>query len=74
MGKNSIGEITVQLSDSKGKPRIRMVVDENDIPRMEFLDGDGKVTHIKFRLKCKFLSIIVPTHMQLKGHLDLYIE
>ncbi|MEH7402650.1 hypothetical protein V7148_16850 [Gottfriedia acidiceleris] len=45
MGKNSIGEITVQLSDSKGKPRIRMVVDENDIPRMEFLDGDGKVTY-----------------------------
>ena len=45
MGKNSNGEVTVQLSDSKGKPRIRMVVDENDIPRMECLDGDGKVTY-----------------------------
>ncbi|MFB7142032.1 hypothetical protein ACFCYN_20460 [Gottfriedia sp. NPDC056225] len=45
MGKNSKGEVTVQLSDSKGKPRIRMVVDENDIPRMEFLDGDGNVTY-----------------------------
>ncbi|WP_088044476.1 hypothetical protein [Bacillus sp. EAC] len=45
MGKNSKGEVTVQLSDSKGKPRIRMVVDENDIPRMEILDGDGKVTY-----------------------------
>ncbi|PEL13739.1 hypothetical protein [Bacillus sp. AFS017336] len=45
MGKNSKGEVTVQLSDSKGKPRIRTVVDENDIPRMEFLDGDGNVTY-----------------------------
>ncbi|XRG80205.1 hypothetical protein V5E38_07850 [Rossellomorea sp. GAMAL-10_SWC] len=45
VGKNSKGEITVQLSDSKGKPRIRMVVDEYDIPRMEFLDGEGKVTY-----------------------------
>lgn len=45
MGKNSKGEVTVQLSDRKGKPRIRMVVDENDIPRMEFLDGEGKVTY-----------------------------
>ncbi|MEH7351342.1 hypothetical protein [Gottfriedia acidiceleris] len=45
MGKNSKGEVTVQLSDSKGKPRIRMVVDENDVPRMEFLDGEGKVTY-----------------------------
>ncbi|WP_088014709.1 hypothetical protein [Gottfriedia acidiceleris] len=45
MGKNSNGEVTVQLSDRKGKPRIRMVVDENDIPRMEFLDGEGKVTY-----------------------------
>ncbi|XZF77501.1 hypothetical protein ACSBO6_08120 [Bacillus sp. AL-1R] len=44
MGKNLKGEVTVQLSDSKGKTRIRMVVDENDIPRMEFLDGEGNVT------------------------------
>lgn len=45
MGKNQKGEVSVQLSDSKGKPRIRMVVDENDIPRMEFLDGEGNVTY-----------------------------
>lgn len=45
MGKSSKGEVSVQLSDSKGKPRIRMVVDENDVPRMEFLDGEGNVTY-----------------------------
>ncbi|MBP0725348.1 hypothetical protein J5Y03_09120 [Bacillus sp. RG28] len=44
MGKNPKGEVTIQLSDSKGNPRIRMVVDENDVPRMEFLDGEGNVT------------------------------
>ncbi|MGN4422494.1 hypothetical protein ACTFQN_01170 [Bacillus cereus group sp. MYBK30-1] len=45
MGKNSKGEVSVSLMDSKGKDRIRMVVDENDIPRMEFLDAEGKVTY-----------------------------
>lgn len=45
MGKNQKGEVSVKLSDSKGKPRIRMVVDENDIPRMEFLDGEGNVIY-----------------------------
>jgi hypothetical protein len=45
MGKNSKGEVTVQLSDSKGNPRIRMVIDDNDEPRMEFLDGEGNVTY-----------------------------
>lgn len=45
MGKNQKGEVKVQLSDSKGKPRIRMIIDENDIPRMEFLDGEGNITY-----------------------------
>ncbi|GAE48189.1 hypothetical protein [Mesobacillus boroniphilus] len=45
MGKNVDGDVIVQLSDSKGQPRIRMVVDQSDIPRMEFLDGDGKVLY-----------------------------
>lgn len=45
MGKNNKGEVSVQLSDSKGKPRIRMVVDDNDVPRMEFLDSEGNVTY-----------------------------
>ncbi|RDI39929.1 hypothetical protein [Falsibacillus pallidus] len=45
MGKNKKGEVSVKLMDSKGKDRIRMVVDENDIPRMEFLDGEGNVLY-----------------------------
>jgi hypothetical protein len=45
MGKNTKGEVSVQLFDSKGTPRIRMVVDEKDIPRMEFLDSKVKVTY-----------------------------
>ncbi|EJR54294.1 hypothetical protein IIM_02023 [Bacillus cereus VD107] len=45
MGKNSKGEVSVRLMDSKGKDRIRVMVDENDIPRMEFLDADGKVMY-----------------------------
>jgi hypothetical protein len=45
MGKNERGEVTVQLMDSKGKQRIRMLVDENDIPRMEFLDDRGNVIY-----------------------------
>lgn len=45
MGKNQDGDVIVQLTDSKGQPRIRMVVDQNDIPRMEFLDSEGKVLY-----------------------------
>lgn len=45
MGKNQKGEVSVQLMDSKGNQRIRMVVDENDVPKMEFLDGEGKVVY-----------------------------
>ncbi|WP_282940451.1 hypothetical protein [Paenibacillus sp. RC67] len=45
MGKNEKGEVTICLMDSKGKQRIRMLVDKNDNPRMEFLDGNGNVTY-----------------------------
>ena len=45
MGKTENGDITVQLMDSKGNQRIRMVVDENDIPKIEFLDSQGNVTY-----------------------------
>lgn len=41
LGKNRNGEVSVRLSDSNGKERIRMVVDIEDIPRMEFLDEQG---------------------------------
>ncbi|WP_096270257.1 hypothetical protein [Paucisalibacillus globulus] len=45
MGKDIHGNVSVQLWDSKGNPRIRMVVDENDVPRMEFLNEKGEVTY-----------------------------
>lgn len=45
MGKNQKGEVSVKLMDSKGQERIRMVVDENDVPKMEFLDGEGNVVY-----------------------------
>lgn len=45
MGKDIHGNVSVQLWDSKGTPRIRMVVDENDVPRMEFLNKKGEVTY-----------------------------
>lgn len=45
MGKNKQGAVSVRLMDSKGNQRIRMVVDENDVPRMEFLDADGTVIY-----------------------------
>lgn len=45
MGKTADGEITVQLMDSKGKSRIRILVDDNDEPKLEFLDADGNVTY-----------------------------
>ncbi|WP_268877595.1 hypothetical protein [Heyndrickxia camelliae] len=37
--------MTIRLSDSKGNPRIQMAVDENDVPRMEFLDEVGNVIY-----------------------------
>lgn len=45
MGKDQNGEMTIKLMDSKGKPRIRMAIDENDVPRMEFLNGEGEVIY-----------------------------
>src|SRR5699024_12447344 len=45
MGKTENGDVSMQLMDSKGKPRIRMVVDENDIPKIEFLDEKGEITY-----------------------------
>ena len=38
------GEAAVYLMDSKGKPRIRICVDAQDEPRLQFLDAEGNVT------------------------------
>lgn len=45
MGRNTDGAIRLNLMDSKGKARIRIVVDHEDNPRMEFLDERGKVNY-----------------------------
>lgn len=45
MGKGVNGDVSVKLMDSKGKDRIRMVIDENDVPRMEFLNDKGEVIY-----------------------------
>ena len=34
----------IVLSDAKGKPRIRMSVQETGNPKLDFLDESGKVT------------------------------
>jgi len=45
MRKAKTGSKSMQLMDSKGKSRIKMVVDENDVPKIEFLDEEGNVTY-----------------------------
>ncbi|WP_072891962.1 hypothetical protein [Ornithinibacillus halophilus] len=45
MGKSPNGDVSVSLMDNKGNKRIRMVVDENDVPKIEFLDEEGNVTY-----------------------------
>jgi hypothetical protein len=45
MGRTPEGEVAVQLNDSKGRPRIRMLVDKDDVPRLEFLNEAGEVVY-----------------------------
>ncbi|WP_027963982.1 hypothetical protein [Halalkalibacillus halophilus] len=45
MSKTPDGEVGVKLMDSKGNQRIRMVVGDDDVPRMEFLNEKGEVTY-----------------------------
>ena len=35
--------VTVSLSDAAGKPRLTLTVDADGNPRIEFLDGEGKI-------------------------------
>ncbi|MFB5192713.1 hypothetical protein [Alicyclobacillus fastidiosus] len=39
------GEVSVELADSKGQPRLRMKVDTDDNPRIEFLNSCGEVVY-----------------------------
>lgn len=43
--KSVSGEVSIKLSDSKGRQRIRLVVDQNDTPKLEFLDEKGQVIY-----------------------------
>lgn len=43
--KERNGDVSVKLMDSKGHPRIRLVVDKNDVPKMQFLNEEGEVTY-----------------------------
>lgn len=45
MGKSSNGQVSVRMNDSKGKERIRILIDENDNPKLEFLNSKGEVTY-----------------------------
>lgn len=45
MGKNSDGDIAVVLNDSEGKARIRMVIDNEDNPKLEFLNSQGEIVY-----------------------------
>lgn len=44
-GKNNNGDVTVHPNDQNGNQRIRMVIDEQDVPRLEFLNAQGEVTY-----------------------------
>ncbi|WP_404458796.1 hypothetical protein [Oceanobacillus kapialis] len=45
MGKNKNGEVSVHLNDKKGNQRIRMVIDAQGEPKLEFLNAHGEVTY-----------------------------
>jgi hypothetical protein len=44
VGKNEDKEAQVILSDAQGRPRLRLAVSASGEPKLEFLDGNGKVT------------------------------
>lgn len=45
LGKGRNGDVSVRLSDSSGQEGIRMIIDEDNTPRIEFLDDHGEVTY-----------------------------
>jgi hypothetical protein len=45
IGRTGDGEAVILLHDSKGNPRVRLMVDSNDIPRLEMLDEEGNVVY-----------------------------
>jgi hypothetical protein len=45
LGKRFDESVELELSDSMSRPRIKLRVDKNDTPILEFLDSNGNVTH-----------------------------
>ncbi|HEX8707264.1 MAG TPA: hypothetical protein VF723_03295 [Pyrinomonadaceae bacterium] len=45
LGKRRDNSIVLLMSDTKGRPRIRMMVAADGTPRLEFLDAAGKVNY-----------------------------
>jgi len=45
VGRGEKDEAVVSISDTKGRPRILMSVDEKDVPSLQFLDAEGKVVY-----------------------------
>lgn len=45
LGRLETGEMCLFMMDTKGRPRIRIAVDAEDTPKMEFLDESGQVTY-----------------------------
>jgi hypothetical protein len=43
VGRGTKNEAVVSLADTKGKPRILMSVDGENVPSLQFLDENGKV-------------------------------
>jgi hypothetical protein len=44
VGRTEKNDAVILLADRKGKPRIMMQVNENNVPSLQFLDENGKVT------------------------------
>lgn len=45
VGRDTLKNAIVKLSDRQGRTRLRMLVDSLGVPRLEFLDADGRVTY-----------------------------
>lgn len=45
MGKTREGDLTIQMNDSVGRERIRMAIDKEDNPKIEFLNSEGEVIY-----------------------------
>jgi hypothetical protein len=45
VGRDTSKQAVVNLSDRRGRPRLRLVVDSLGAARIEFLDEAGRITH-----------------------------